>query len=261
MWLNRTRERLLNGETVFGCAIQHYASPEIPRALAAAGFDYTFIDAEHSGFDLGTLELLVDTSARAGITPLVRVSDVKYTLVARMLDIGAHGVILPRVECPQLLAEAISWARFPPVGKRGFGLTPPRIDYAPRSMAEIIEHANRNVLVIAQLETVRALECCEDLLRVPGLDGALVGPADLSISMGIPGEMDHPKLRNAIERVIALCQHHGVFPAIQCRDATQARYWADHGMRMAGAGGEHGLFFEKARETVTALRARQPAPS
>src|SRR3954469_17408758 len=98
MRANRTKRRLLLGETVFGCALQCYRSSEIPRALAAAGFDWFFIDMEHGGFDLETAQDLVAAGVSAQITPLVRVAELQYSLVARLLDIGAQGIILPRVE-------------------------------------------------------------------------------------------------------------------------------------------------------------------
>jgi 2-keto-3-deoxy-L-rhamnonate aldolase RhmA len=103
MRANLTRERLAKGETVYGCALQVYRSPEICRAFAAAGFDYVFIDGEHGSFDLETIQDMIKVSLDNGITPIVRVSELLYSLVARMLDAGAQGVILPRVEDPKLL--------------------------------------------------------------------------------------------------------------------------------------------------------------
>src|SRR5262245_23554453 len=107
MKTNRTKLRLQNNEVVFGCALQQYRSPEIPRLLAAVGFDYLFIDSEHGGFSLETIQDLVASSNQSGITPFVRVGEMHYSLVTRALDIGAQGVIFPRVECPELLKEAI----------------------------------------------------------------------------------------------------------------------------------------------------------
>src|SRR5882672_4831909 len=129
MQANRTRERLSRGETVFGCGLQVYRSAEIPRAFAAAGFDYVFIDMEHSSFNLETVQDMITASLVAGITPIVRVAELSYSLVARLLDSGAQGIILPRVEDPRLLAEALSWMRFPPAGIRGYGVNATMMDY------------------------------------------------------------------------------------------------------------------------------------
>src|SRR5918911_4354244 len=140
MLVNTTREKLARGETAFGCGLQCYRSMEIPRTFAAAGFDYVFIDLEHGSFDLETVQDMIRSAADAGITPIVRVAELLYSLVARLLDSGAQGIILPRVEDPALLAEALSWVRFPPEGKRGYGVNPTMVRYEARSFPEIIEH-------------------------------------------------------------------------------------------------------------------------
>ena len=136
MRTNTTRERLAKGEVVYGCGLQVYRAPEIPRAFAAAGFDYVFIDMEHGSYNLETAHDMIIACKLAGITPIVRVGEVQYTLCARLLDQGAQGIILPRVEDPKILEEALSWMRFPPLGKRGYGINPTMLDYEARSIAE-----------------------------------------------------------------------------------------------------------------------------
>lgn len=255
MRVNQTREKLAKGGTVFGCGLQMYPSAEIARTFAAAGFDYVFIDMEHTPFNLETVHGMIRASLDTGITPIVRVGEVAYSLVARQLDGGAQGIILPRVEDPRVLAEALSWMRFPPVGKRGYGVNAPMVDYEARTFPEIIEHQNANTLAVVQFETVTAMERADELLSVRGMDIAMVGPADLSISLGIPGQFDNPLLIAAVERLIAQCVAHGVVPGIQTRSLAMSKFWAARGMRFVGTSGEHGLLLEKARETVTALRA------
>src|SRR3954453_23377819 len=217
MRTNTTRERLQRGETVYGCGLQVYRAPEIPRLFATAGFDYVFIDMEHGSFNLETVHDMIIACKLASITPIVRVGEVQYTLCARVLDQGAQGIILPRVEDPKILEEALSWMRFPPLGKRGFGINPTMVDYETRSMPEIIEHQNRETLAVVQFETVRAVEAADELLSLAGLDVIMIGPADLSISLGIPGQFDNPLLLEAVDRVIAKCNEHGVVPGIQTR--------------------------------------------
>jgi len=262
MRINQTRERLARGETVYGCGLQVYRSAEIPRAFAAAGFDYVFIDMEHGAFDLETVQDMIRASLEAGITPIVRVAELLYSLVARLLDAGAQGIILPRVEDQRVLAEALSWLRFPPLGKRGYGVNPTMTGYEAHSFAEIIEHQNRNTLAVVQFETVTAIENADELLALPGLDVIMVGPADLSIALGIPGEFEHPLLIRAVEGLIEKCKRHGVVPGIQTRSVAMAKAWAERGMRLVGASAEHGLLLEKAKESVAALRAaRVPHPA
>ena len=250
---NWTKERLREGRVVKGLALQQLRSAEIPRLLAAAGFDYLFVDMEHGGFNLETVQDVVAAAGQAGITPLVRVAELRYSLVARTLDVGAQGIIFPRVEDPELLREAISWTRFPPLGSRGFGITPPQLDYQPVGMAEIMAHANAETMNIVQFETGRALESSDELLSVEGVDVAMIGPADLSISLGMPGEFEHPRIVGAIESFIEACEAHGVVPGIHCRTAALAQPWLARGMRLVGSGSEITLLLERAKEVVAEL--------
>ncbi len=255
MRVNQTRERLDKGETVFGCALQVYRSAEIPRAFAAAGFDYVFIDMEHGSYDLETVQDMIVASNGAGITPIVRVAELLYSLVARLLDAGAQGIILPRVEDPKLLRDALGWMRFPPEGKRGYGVNTTMVGYETRSFHEIIEHQNRNTLAVVQFETKTAMERADELLSIKGVDVAMVGPADLSISLGVPGQFEHPLLISTVDRLIEQCNRHGVVPGIQTRGVAMSKMWAERGMRFVGAAAEHVLLLEKAKEAVAQLHA------
>jgi 2-keto-3-deoxy-L-rhamnonate aldolase RhmA len=254
---NRTKDRLAEGATVFGSSVQFFRSPELPRLFAAGGLDYLFIDTEHTGFDLETVQDMILTSMQSGITPIVRVSELLYSLVTRALDVGAQGIIFPRVEDPAILREAISWTKFPPQGKRGFGVSVPMVDYEARTFPEIMEHLDSNTLVVVQFETRLAIERCDQLLAVPGVNVAMIGPADLSISLGIPGQVDHPELIAVCRHLINACHRHGVVPGIQCRALAQAKMWVSEGVRFVGVGAEHSLLLEKVRETVAALKATQ----
>jgi 2-dehydro-3-deoxyglucarate aldolase/4-hydroxy-2-oxoheptanedioate aldolase len=261
MRINLTRERLAKGETVFGSMLQAYRSPEIARTFAAAGFDYVFIDMEHSALDLETVQDMIHASLDAGITPLVRVCELLYSLIARLLDSGAQGIILPRVDDPKTLEETLSWLRYPPAGKRGFGVNPTMIGYETRTMAEIMEHMDRNTVSVVQFETRAALERADELLSLKGLDIALVGPADLSIALGIPGEFENPKLISAVEKLIEQCRKYNVTPGIQVRNVALAKAWTARGMRFVGVGAEHVLLLEKSKEVVSQLRSAVAAKS
>ena len=254
MRINTTKERLAKGEVVYGCGLQVYRAPEIPRAFAAAGFDYVFIDMEHGSFNLETAHDMIISCKLAGITPIVRVGEVQYTLCARLLDQGAQGIILPRVEDPKVLEQALSWLRFPPLGVRGFGINPTMVDYEARTMPEIIEHQNRETLCVVQFETVRAVEVADDLLSLKGFDVMMIGPADLSIALGVPGQFDHPKMIDTIDSVIDKCNKHGVVPGIQTRSVAMAKQWRDRAMRFIGVAAEHVFLLEKCREAMGALR-------
>ncbi len=235
--------------------MQQFGSIEIPRIYASAGFHYCFIDCEHGVFDLETVRALIRASLDRDITPIVRVGELLYSLVARMLDAGAQGIIYPRVESPELLEQAISWTKFPPAGIRGYGLSGPQFDYQPSSFAEAVEHSNTQTLVVVQFETRTAMERREELLAVPGIDVAMIGPADLSVSLGVPGEFEHPTLVDAVMAFMESCRRFGVYPGIQVRTQALAKKWLERGMRFVGCGSEHSLLLERAREIMAELSA------
>jgi 2-dehydro-3-deoxyglucarate aldolase/4-hydroxy-2-oxoheptanedioate aldolase len=255
MRTNQTRKRLAEGGVALGSSISHLRSPELPRMFSAAGLDWIFIDSEHGCFTIETIQDLVRSSLMLPITPVVRVADFQYDLVARALDMGAEGLILPRVESAEVLAKAITWAKFPPEGVRGFGLTPPTVGYSSASFKEITTHLNRETLLIAQVESVAALDRLDELAAVEGLDSLLVGPADLSTSLGIPGEWDNPRLGAAIDRVIAACEKHQRWPAIQVRTTALARHWMSRGMKLIGCGNELALLWNTVKSLADDLKA------
>jgi len=250
---NRVKEALRQGKVQLGTQVAQFGSPELPKILAAAGFHWFFVDAEHGGLGAESVQALCRMGNLAGICPVVRVADLQYALVARALDSGAQGLILPRVECPDRLATALSWMKFPPAGIRGYGLSPFHLEWQAASFAEVIEHANRNVLAVFQIETRVAFDRREELLAVPGIDVALVGPADLSISLGLPGQFDHPRMVETIEAIRDSCRARGIVPGIQTRNETLARFWKERGMLFLGCGNEASLLYERARQLVSAL--------
>jgi 2-dehydro-3-deoxyglucarate aldolase/4-hydroxy-2-oxoheptanedioate aldolase len=253
MRVNRVKKALAEGQVQLGCAFAQFRCPEVARILAVAGFHWTYLDTEHGNFDIETVQDICRAAVEWNLCPVVRVADLQYALIARALDNGAMGIIFPRVESPERLAEAVSWTKFPPLGVRGFGLTPTHVEYENASIAQIAEHVNANTLVVLQIETALAVERREELLAVPGIDAVMIGPVDLSVSLGVPGEFLHPKMIEAMEKVRDSCIAHGVAPGTQTRTVELAKFWKERGMRFLGCGAETGMLLQGARAVVSAL--------
>jgi len=253
MSINLVKKALAEGKTVYGTNLGQLRSQDVLKILAQAGFHWAFIDTEHGGYDLETIQDLCRISASVNFTPIVRVADLQYSLIARALDVGAQGVIFPRVESVELLERAISWTKFPPVGIRGFGLNAFHFNHVPMTMPQMIEHSNANTMVVLQIETKKALEMREELLAAPGIDAVMIGPADLSISLGFPGEFQHPKVVEAMEAIRDTCVRRGIAPGTQTRTQALAKFWRERGMRFLGCSSDTGMLFEKAREIIAAL--------
>jgi 2-dehydro-3-deoxyglucarate aldolase/4-hydroxy-2-oxoheptanedioate aldolase len=246
---------LRRGEVQYGCGFGTLRTGEFLRVLAAAGFQWCFVDGEHGSFDLETIADLCQIGPLVGISPLVRVGEAQYTLVARALDAGAAGVVFPRIEDPETLRRAITWAKFPPEGVRGYGLSPVNYDYQTHSIADVIAHRNSQQMVVMQIETARGLEACDEILSVPGVDALMVGPADLSISLGVPGDFQHPKMVAAMERLIESCRRHGVIPGTQTRNTQLARFWKERGMLLLGCSNDTSMLIDRASQIIRELNA------
>jgi 2-keto-3-deoxy-L-rhamnonate aldolase RhmA len=255
MRINTVKQALAEGKVQLGTGFWQFRSPEVAKLFAAAGFQWTFIDTEHGNFDLETIQDIARVATLAGLCPIVRVADLQYSLVARALDCGAQGIIFPRVESPELLERAVSWTKFPPVGVRGYGLAHPQLEYEAAPFGDVIAHMNANSMVVLQIETKRALEAREELLAVPGIDAVMIGPADLSISLGVPGEFQHPTMVEAMEAIRDTCNRRGIAPGTQTRSPQLARFWKERGMRFLGCSNETAMLFDRAVEIVKSISA------
>src|SRR5262249_5934705 len=224
---NTVKQALKEGKLQLGTGFGQLRSPEVAKILAAAGFHWAFVDTEHGGFDLETVQDICGTSVLVGLSPIVRVADLQYSLIARGLDCGAQGVIFPRVESVELRERAVSGTKSPPVGVRGYGLAATQLEYEKAAFPQVIEHMNAHTMVVLQIETQRAFDMRDELLAVPGIDAVMVGPADLSISLGVPGEFDHPKMIGAIEAIRDTCVRRNVAPGMQTRTPALAKLWKE----------------------------------
>ncbi len=250
---NPVKQALLAGKTQLGCAFAQLHSPEVVRILKAGGFQWAFVDTEHGPFDMETVQDICRVSALVDFVSIVRVADLHYHLVARTLDCGAQGIMFPRVESPELLEKAVSWTKFPPTGVRGFGLNNMAVNYEAATIPEIMRHIDDSTLVVLQIESQRGVDAREELLAVPGIDAVMIGPADLSISLGVPGDFEHPKMVEAMEAIRDTCVRRGIAPGTQTRSLQLAKFWRDRGMRLLGCSSETGMILDRAKEISAAL--------
>jgi 2-dehydro-3-deoxyglucarate aldolase/4-hydroxy-2-oxoheptanedioate aldolase len=163
------------------------------------------------------------------------------------------------VESPELLAQAISWTKFPPAGVRGYGLTPVNYDYAAVTIPQAIEHYNQETMVVLQIETETALNRVDELLDVPGVDVVMIGPADLSVSLGVPGEFTHPKFVAAYEKIRDACLKRGIAPGTHNRSLELMQMWKEKGFTFLGCGNETAMLFERASAIIKGISAA-PGP-
>ncbi len=196
------RTRLRNRERLLGTMVT-LASPSAAEVLAGIGFDWFFIDGEHG--PLETRELLAILQAVSHrVACIVRVPAADDVAIKKVLDLGAHGIIVPQVNTAEQAADVVRWARYAPEGARGVGLA--RAHGYGLKFREYLSTANREIAVILQAEHARAVENIDAIVRVPGVDAVLLGPYDLSASLGKMGQIDDPEVVAAIGRVTDACR-------------------------------------------------------
>jgi len=255
MRINPVREKLRRGETIFGTMVREFASPEVCEILARAGFDFLLIDGEHAPYCYETIARLAAVVRMTGAACLARVSDAAYTLIARMLDVGVEGVMVPRVETKATVEEVVAAVKYPPLGRRGWGLGRIHLGDLPCSVAESIAHFNENTVVIIQIESQLALENLEGMVGVPGVDVALVGPADLSISLGCPGEFESPRMEKALEHVVEVCDRKGMACGVHFPNLELWKKWRARGMGFVLCSNDGAIFAEAAKGFASRLRS------
>jgi len=192
------KEKLQNKELSIGSwlTIPHQAVIEI---MSTAGFEWLTIDMEHSPISIETIMNLIGHIQGNGMQALVRVSKNEEVAIKRVLDAGADGVIVPMIKNKEEAIEAVSFVKYPPLGKRGVGLN--RAQKYGTAFDTYQDWVNNNAVVIAQIEHIDAVNNLEEIFSVPGIDGIIVGPYDLSASMGFPGQYDREDVKAALERI------------------------------------------------------------
>jgi 2-keto-3-deoxy-L-rhamnonate aldolase RhmA len=250
---NRLKTALAEGKAVSGPIMEEIRTVGPVKYLAMAGHDFLWFDTEHNFLEWDTLVTLVQMSIASDIVPLIRVTDLSYPLVARALDTGAYGVIIPRVENREEVERAVSYAKYPPLGRRGAG-GQARNAYLARDARTAVEEGNALSMVIVQVESTGAVDQIEELASVPGLDVVCVGPQDLSISLGVHGEFEHPEFLKTIERVVAGCAKHNIPVGMVSRDANSFKRWYEMGIRFLVCGSDGSLLLQAARQDVAVLQ-------
>ncbi len=188
------------------------AHTAIAEIMAKAGFDWLVVDLEHSVITVREAEELIRVIDLCGVVPLVRLSANDSVQIKRVMDAGAHGVIVPMVNSVAEAEKAVSAVRYPPKGFRGVGLA--RAQGYGTSFSEYLDWVNKESVVIVQVEHIKAVNNLEEILSVDGVDGFIVGPYDLSGSLGVPGQFDHPSMKEAMERIISVGAASGKAPGI-----------------------------------------------
>ena len=249
------KEKLHRDGHAFGSMAMEFLTPGLPAIIAATGADFALFDMEHTGASLETMKMLIAGCRGLDLAPIVRVPRGEYHFVARALDIGAHGVMVPMVNSAREAAYIASCAHYPPAGQRGAAFGVAHDDYRVAAPKDAMARADARTLTIAQIETVDGLNEVESIASTPGIDVIWLGHFDLSNFMGIPGQFQHPDFLAAVRRVVAATLAAGKIAGFMASNEAWAQEYWRHGFRMLAYGLDHQLFQSALKLGLDRLRS------
>ncbi len=248
------KRALKEDKVILGSFVSEIWSPTIAWMYATAGFDFMFIDMEHGSFNMETVAAMIMAARGVGIAPIVRAPSNDRASVMRPLDAGAAGLLVPMVETREYAEQLIRFGKYPPLGQRGVALRRAHSAYRALPAAPYLRKANEETLIVAQIETQLSVDNLETILSLGSIDVAFVGPADLSTSMGHPGQASHPEVVQAIERVMEVSRRHRVAPGIHLTDVDSVKEWARRGMRFISYSGDLAFIVDSAARDLARIR-------
>ena len=238
---SRALRKLRSGDFVKVVSISRVTQPWLAQIAGRCGFDVLWLDMEHGQFGYDVLEPISLACRATGMDLMVRVLKTGYSAPMRALESGANGIMVPHCRSVDEARQWVEWTHYSPLGRRGFCGAGADADYYLAPSLEHLEHANAETFLTLQIEDGEAIDCIDDIAAVDGVDLLFVGPADLSISLGVPMQLEHPKVLKAIDRVAAAVAKAGKWWGIATGTPQASQRALDRGARMVTCGGDHGF--------------------
>jgi len=249
------KKRLKKGELVLGTMVSEVRNPNITYLLAHAGFDYIILDNEHGSYSSETIANIIAAAKGAGIDIVVRIPEIRRETILKPLDAGASGLLVPQVHTVEQAKEVLHFSKYPPIGDRGAAIRRPHNKYAKVNAANYLKQANDNLFIALQAESILAVENAAHIAALDGVDCLFTGPFDLSVSLGIPGETNHPKEIKAIKKVIKACKDNHKAAGILMFDQKLLENWIREGVRFAAYSSDISMLADMAAQSVKEIKS------
>jgi 2-keto-3-deoxy-L-rhamnonate aldolase RhmA len=250
---NPVKTKLLAGGHAFGLFAMEFFTPGFPQIVKAAGAEFILFDMEHSAAGIDVMKNQIALCRGVGITPFVRVPQAQYHFIARLLDAGAMGIMVPMVETVEQADLIVRSAHYPPAGRRGAAFGIAQDDYVGGSVPEKIASAHERTLLMLQIETERGLENLDAIAAVPGFDSLWIGFLDLSNFLGVHGDYGHPEYLEAIDRIVAAGRKHAKVLGTAAPSEAFAKDYYAKGFRMIAHASDFGLMQSALSQRLQAL--------
>lgn len=245
-----TFKTLLREKPVIGPIIS-LPCPDVADLLSRVGFDYLWIDLEHSPMDIGDAQALLQAAGDRAPC-VIRVPEVSEAWIKKALDTGCDGIVIPQIRSAAEARAAVAWCQYPPAGRRGAAST--RAHAFGLEFADYVAAANEGLAIILQIEHIDAVNDIDAILQTPGVAALFVGPFDLSGSMGMLGQIDRPEVQEAIERVVTACKAVDMPLGLYVRDGAAGRQAVERGFKMIALGTDASYLLKAAQSALAACR-------
>jgi 2-keto-3-deoxy-L-rhamnonate aldolase RhmA len=241
MRAKQIKSTLRSGEILVGTFVMEFAAPSIATILSSAGADFIIVDMEHTTFTMETVGHIVRAARGSDLPSIVRVPEIERHFISRALDAGASGVMLPRIESREDVEKALKWAKYAPEGDRGVAFGIGHTDYGDFRKLDGVKYthqANEEIFIVGQIETAKSVENIDEILSSGGLDAIFIGPYDLSTSLGVSGQLDHPLVVDGIEKVISKAKEHQIILGSYVNDFESGKQWLEAGVQLIACGND-----------------------
>lgn len=246
---NHAKQRLQAGQIATGFGLSRLRTVDAASIAHACGFHWLFIDLEHTSIDVDVASQISMAALNSGVTPLVRPSSKNPHHMTRLLDGGAMGVVVPHVDTPEEAEAIVAACKYPPVGHRSMYGVLPQLGFAALPAEQAIEILNDTIMVVVMIESPTAVANAEAIAAVAGVDGLLIGTSDLTAESGIPGQLDHDKIKAAYQSVIDACRKHRKIPGMGgVYSNPLLEHYIQMGMRMILAGSDVSFMMGAAKQ-------------
>lgn len=249
MFKNKLKRSIKEGKAAIGTFVM-CNSADVVEVIALSGFDFIVIDTEHGPLSVESTQNLIRTAELRGITPITRVTESSETTILRSLDVGAHGIQVPQVNDRKTAEDVVKRAKYFPEGTRGVAL-PRAGEYGMVDPLEYFKVENEETMIVVHCENKIGLDNLEEIAKVPEIDVIFLGPFDMSQSLGIPGQVNHPLIEEAAERVLKICKEAGKGAGIFVSSGEQAKLRKDQGFQYITIGMDVMLLGMAGKEAVS----------
>ncbi len=249
---------LRQGKLLTGTMVREMRTPAVMQIMAGAGFDFVLLDMEHSVFGLETIADLIRQARAINLCVIVRVPEIQKHFIARILDAGADGIMVPYVETQEEARRVIEMAKYPPMGRRGLGTQIGHTDYLAGESGGLVEEKNRQTIVLLQIETPAGVKNIDAITSVEGVDFIIIGPNDLALTMGLPGQVMSDDVFAQVQQVINVCKSKQMPIGIHVGNLKLISRCVDAGMRLIAYSTDIGLLASAGKQAADQLRSLQP---